>query len=116
MSSFLDRMFKNMEKEFIFKGETLTYNKLKEELHRDNVLKVYTDTSRFERKLMKSPEGQMFLYEYHEEMGFPDDRITELFVLVSSEEDADKLNQDHFIASGRPHIYVGEACAVSVRG
>ncbi|ARQ95131.1 hypothetical protein FLAPJACK_206 [Bacillus phage Flapjack] len=116
MSSFLDRMFENMEKEFDFRGERLTYNILKEGLHRDNVIKVYTDTSRFERKLMKSPLGQMFLYEYEEEMGFPNDRITELFVLVSSEEDADKLNQDHFIAAGRPHIYVGEACAVSVRG
>lgn len=115
MSSFLDRMFKNMEKEFDFRGERLTYNILKDGLHGGNALKVYTDTSRFERKLMKSPEGQMFLYEYEEEMGFPDDRITELFVLVSSEGDADKLNREHFIAAGRPHIYVGAACAVSVR-
>ncbi|AMW61620.1 hypothetical protein BEYONPHE_214 [Bacillus phage Beyonphe] len=116
MSSFLDRMFENMEKEFDFRGERLTYNKLKEGLKKDNVLKVYVDTSRFERKLMKSPEGQMFLYEYEEEMGFPNDRITELFVLVSSEEDADKVNRDNYPHFGRQHIYVGEACAVSVRG
>ncbi|QVW28959.1 hypothetical protein [Bacillus phage SWEP1] len=115
MSSFLERMLTNMEKEFVFKGEKLTYNKLKEGLKKDNALKVYVDTSRFERKLTKSPEGQLFLYEYTEEMGFPDDRITELFVQVSSEEDADSLHREHFIAAGRPHIYVGRACEVSVR-
>jgi len=49
-------------------------------------------------------------------MGFPNDRITELFVLVSSEEDADKVNRDNYPHFGRQHIYVGEACAVSVRG
>lgn len=114
MSNFLERMYANAEKEFIFKGETLTYNKLKED--KERVLKVYVDSMRFERKLVKSPEGQLFLYEYEEEMGFPDDRITELFVHVSSEEDADKLNREHFIAAGRPHIYVGRACEVSVRG
>ncbi|QEM43261.1 hypothetical protein CHOTACABRAS_207 [Bacillus phage Chotacabras] len=116
MSNFLERMLTNMEKEFVFKGEELTYNILKEGLKKDKVLKVYTDTSRFERKLMKSPAGQMFLYEYEEEMGFPNDRITELFVLVTSEEDADKVNQENYPHFGRKHIYVGEACAVSVRG
>lgn len=107
----LDRIMSNMSKEFSYQGKTLTYLKMKA----FEVVKVYTNTDRFERKLVKDEWGRLYLYEYREEMGFPDDRIDEFYATVQNEKDADLFNQEQEIYS-RPHIYIGPGINIIVRG
>lgn len=100
-----------ISKTFTFQGKEFTYSKLKQ----FKTLKVYEKNSRYERKLQQDDNGKLFLYEYSEEMGFPDDRIDEFYVLVQNEEDADALAKMGRIIDGRPHIYVGPNFDIQVR-
>lgn len=107
----LKDMFERMAGGFTFQGKELTYTALNE----FKTVKVYEDRDKFERKIKQAEDGTLFLYEYREEMGFPDDRIDEFYVLVNDEADADKLNENGLIQFGRPHIYVGPMFNIKVK-
>lgn len=74
-------------------GESLSYDELKS----FETVKTYRDTNRDTRSLVRFPDGRLFLYDFHEEMGFPHDRIDEYLFLVKDELEADSIANKHII-------------------
>ncbi|MEK5400164.1 hypothetical protein [Paenibacillus sp. FSL K6-2859] len=56
-------------------------------------LKTYVDTSHDTRALMQSPEGKLYLYSWHEEMGFPNDSVHEHYFEVDNQEQSDRYSR-----------------------
>jgi hypothetical protein len=107
----LESLIQQLEKSFTFKGKTMNYFDLK----KFETVKTYIDTDKYERKLKKDEDGNLYLFEYTEEMGFPDDKMDETFVPVESEEESDRLNMSRDITSGRSYIYVGPGFVIRTR-
>ena len=96
-------------------GNQWSYNDLKA----FETIKVYKNTSHDVRALEKSPDGQLFLYDFHEKMGFPDDEIIEHFFLVESEEEAEKLSNAHVFtlkSENRKWIHIDSDYTISQVG
>lgn len=83
---------------------TNEYFALKESMEE---VKVYTESSHFDRKLMKEKTtGNLYLYEFYEYVGFDSpDEIYETFTLVKNEEDANILNTEKDIRRS-PYIRI----------
>ncbi|MFF2532512.1 hypothetical protein ACFVS2_26955 [Brevibacillus sp. NPDC058079] len=75
------------DKKYQIWGYEWSYNDLKS----FKTLKTYLSTNQDTVSLVQSPNGLMFLYNFHEEMGFPHDSINEHFFLVNSESQADEF-------------------------
>lgn len=97
-------MNSNMKNNFTFEGVEYNYSKLRN----FEVVKVYTKSSHFDRRLLKDKENErLFLYEFYEYENWNggNDEIYETFALVKNEEDADTLNLEKPIRR-HPYIYV----------
>lgn len=79
----------NKTSNFVFMGDTYSYLFL----CKSDVLKVYWENHRSERKLVKDIYGRLFHYCYEEETNFNDgpDREDILWVYVADERDSDNL-------------------------
>lgn len=74
-------------------GNAWSYNDLKA----FERVKVYSNTSHDTTLLVKSPDGKLLLYTFHEEMGFPNDYYEEYFFLVESVELADEYHEKNLL-------------------
>lgn len=74
-------------------GEELSYLDMKS----FETVKTYRDTNHDTRSLVKFPDGKLFLYDFHEEMGFPNDTIYEYLFVVKDELEADTLANKHIL-------------------
>lgn len=77
------------------------------DLQKMELIKVYIESSHFDRRLYKDSQGNLFLYEFNEFLTFSDreDIINEFFVLVKDELDADNLNKEGDIRR-LPYIHI----------
>lgn len=81
------------------------------------VVKTYEDTNHDTNALVKDPDGGLWYYNFHEEMGFPDDVIVETWVSVPNEEFADEnwhKNIFFWKSINRRFITVGPSCEIKV--
>jgi hypothetical protein len=74
-------------------GELRSYNDLKS----FETIKEFKNTNHDTRSLVKSTNGKLFLYDFHEEMGFPNDTIFEHFFLLENEQQAYEHANKHII-------------------
>lgn len=92
-----------MVKKYSFQNENISYNDLKAM----SKIKVYCESSHFDRRLLQDKNGKLFLYEFNEFVTFDSrgDLIDEIFTVVTSEQDADLLNTERNIRR-IPYIHV----------
>jgi hypothetical protein len=90
-----------IEGDDIMTNEYLTLKESMEEV------KIYSESSHFDRKLMKEKGTKnLYLYEFYEYVSFGGlDEIYETFTLVKNEKDADTLNMEKDIRRS-PYIRV----------
>lgn len=107
--TFMD--FGKLENKFEFQGQEYTYMDLKE----FETVKSFYESSHHDKKLVKSPDGKLFLYVFDEYVNFSGpDIMNEYFILVSDEADAENLaNQQHFVR--KPLIHVKPNFDIEVR-
>lgn len=74
-------------------GGLRSYNDLKN----FQTIKEFKNTNHDTRSLVKSTDGKLFLYDFHEEMGFPNDTIYEHFFLLEHEQQAYEHVDKHII-------------------
>lgn len=89
------------------------YHALKQSME---TIKIYTESSHFDRKLMKEKgTNNLYLYEFYEHMNFNGcDEIYETFTSVKDEEDASVLNKEKDIRRS-PYIRVNNDYSI-IRG
>jgi len=93
INNFMEKVNKACSTPFKFNGKEVTLN----EMRNCEGVKVYTESSHFDRKLLKNTEtNELFLYEFYE-YGFEDESIYTTYVLVKDEDDADRLNKERDI-------------------
>lgn len=102
--SFMDTI---QDKQVVFGKET-TYLDFKTGM---KTIEVYRDSSHDTRALKQDEDGQLWLYDFHEEMNFSGpDMIYEHFFKVDSAEQAEKYKDKHLMALKidlRPFAYIG---------
>jgi hypothetical protein len=74
-------------------GEELSYWDLK----KFQTIEKFKDTSHDTRSLVQDHNGQFYLYDFHEEMGFPDDVIHEHYFLLENAEQGREHADDDMI-------------------
>jgi hypothetical protein len=99
----IEQMLFMANKEYSFKGNKINYHTLKEFKN----IKIYTESSHFDRKLKQDSLGNLYLYEFYEYVSFGNDgdEIYETYTLVRDECDADILNKQKDIRR-KPYIRV----------
>jgi len=93
IDDFVKKISKVQSTPFKFNGKEITLN----EMRNCEKVKAYTESSHFDRKLLRHIEtNELFLYEFYE-YGFEDEKIYTTYVLVKDESDADRLNKERDI-------------------
>lgn len=102
----MSQLAARLEKKHDVFGEQLSYLEIKD----FTFVEKYVNTNHDTRALVKNAKGDLFLYDFHEEMGFPDDVIHEHLFPVESKEEAEKYKHSNIFtlkATFRKFIWIG---------
>lgn len=96
-------------------GKALSYMDLKA----FEVVENFVDTSHDTRSIVKDEEGRLYLYDFHEEMGFPSDEIIEHYFIIDNESQGKQFAVARMMdikSNLKKYIGVGPGFAIKVVG
>ena len=96
-------------------GEQLSYDDLKEfpTVHK------FFNTSHDKRSIVQDPNGTYYLYDFHEEMGFPNDWIVEHFFVLDNLEQGllhENSSMLNLKTEFRKFIHIAPDVSITVNG